>query len=304
MTNSTIFWIGFHLFVLAMIYLDLKVFHKNPKKSSLKKISLCCLFWISLALLFNALVGMTFGMEAAFTFFTAYLLEASLSIDNLFLILVIFSFCHIQEKYQHRVLYLGILGALVFRLSFIILGISILSRFEWMYFIFGAFLCGSALLFFRQKEEKEDLKNSLLVRFANKVFPVDHGDHGGHFFIRKKGKLYVTMLFLSLFLVEVSDVIFAIDSVPAVLAITSDLFIAYTSNVFAVLGLRSFYFLLKHLKEEFSHLKTAIAVILLFVGCKLILVPFLKIPSWATLSFIAGTLLVSIFYSFKVKRKA
>ncbi len=303
MLESALFWVGFHVFVLGMIYLDLKVFHRHSEKINIKTISLCCFFWVGLALVFNCFIGFLLGIEPAFTFLTAYLLESSLSVDNLFLFLVVFSFCRIEEKYQHRVLYLGILGALIFRLAFILVGISILRHFEWMYFIFGAFLCFSAICFFRQKEEREDLSKSFLVKIAQKLFPLDQGDHMGRFFVRKNKKIYMTMLFLSLFLIEVSDIVFAVDSVPAVLAITSDLFIAYTSNVFAVLGLRSFYFLLKQLKEQFSHLKSAIAVILFFVGCKLILIPFIKIPSWATLLFISLSLFIAVVFSFRTKKR-
>ena len=301
MIESTEFWVVFHLFVLCMVYVDLKIFHRNTKKISLRSISLCCLFWVGLALIFNILIGYFLGREAGFTFLTAYLLETSLSVDNLFLFLVIFSFCQIETRYQHKVLYLGILGALVFRLLFILLGISLLHKFEWMYFVFGAFLCFSAVCFYRQKGEAKDLSKSILVKIAKKIFRLDSGEHLGSFFIRKKGKLYVTTLFLSLFLIESSDIVFAVDSVPAVLAITSNIFIAYTSNVFAVLGLRSFYFLLARLKEQFAHLKSSIALILLFVGTKLILVPFWEIPSWATLTFIVTALLVSILASFRSK---
>ncbi len=303
MLDSVWFWIGFHLFICAMIYVDLKVFHRDTTRMNLKSISLCCFFWVGIALVFNGLIWFFLGLEPASTFLTAYLLESSLSIDNLFLFLVVFSFCHIKPIYQHRVLYLGILWALVCRCLFILVGISILQQFEWMYFIFGAFLCFSACCFFFQKGTKEDLSQTWLVKLAERIFRIEHGDHQGKFFIKKKGKYYATTLFLALFLIEISDIIFAVDSVPAVLAITSNLFIAYTSNVFAVLGLRSFYFLLARLKEQFSHLKTAIALILFFVGAKLILLPFLKIPSSWTLLFIFLAISISIFISFRPHKK-
>ncbi len=302
--DSLWFWVGFHLFVLGMVYIDLKVFHRKPSQLSVGALSLCCLFWVGLALLFNLFVWKFLGSASAITFLTAYVLESSLSIDNLFLFLVVFSFCRIEPVYQHRVLYWGVLGALVCRLSFILLGIALLRQFEWMYFLFGAFLCFSALCFLYQKETQKDLSHSFLVRLAKKLFRVDHGEHHGKFFISKNGKLYATMLFLALFLIEVSDVIFAVDSVPAVLAITSNVFIAYTSNVFAVLGLRSFYFLLARLKDQFRHLKNGIALILFFIGAKLILLPFWKIPTSATFLFIAATLTVSIGFSFFSQKKA
>ena len=301
--DSVWFWVGFHLFVLSMIYVDLKVFHKKPSELSLRSLCLCCLFWVGLAAVFNLFVWQFLGSEPALTFLTAYLLESSLSIDNLFVFLVVFSFCQIKTIYQHRVLYWGILGALVFRLSFILLGITLLQKFEWMYFLFGAFLCFSALMFFYQKEENKDMSQNLLVRIAKKLFRFDHGEHKGRFFILKEGKHYATMLFLALFLIEVSDVIFAVDSVPAILAITSNVVIAYTSNVFAVLGLRSFYFLLTKLKSQFRHLKNGIAFILFFVGAKLILLPLWKIPTLITLLVIALALSVSILLSFRPCKK-
>ena len=303
MDNSIVFWVGFHLFVLGMVYLDLKVFHRNIKELTFRPIALCCLFWVGLALSFNVLIGSLFGLEKAMTFLTAYLLEASLSIDNLFLFLVVFSFCNIEEVYQHRVLCYGILGALVFRLLFILLGISLLHQFEWMYFVFGAFLCVSAVFFLRKEEESQDLNKMWLVRLCKRFFRLDEGFHQGRFFLCHKKKWYITTLFLALLIIEVSDIIFAVDSIPAVLAITSDLFIAYTSNVFAVLGLRSFYFLLSHTKQQFSHLKMAIAIILFFIGVKLIILPFFKIPSSVTLGFIALTLLTSILISLKLQKK-
>ena len=303
MFESIGFWILFHLFLLAMIYIDLKVFHRDTSKVTLKSSSLCCLFWISIALCFNSLIASELGFDAALTFFTAYLLESSLSIDNLFLFLVVFSFFQIKIQYQHRVLFLGILGALVFRLSFILLGVTLLEAFEWMYILFGAFLCFSAACFFWEKNEKKELKNSLLVKWANSLFRVYEGDHRGRFFVKIRGKRYVTTLFLALFLIEIFDIIFAVDSVPAVLAITSNVFLAYTSNVFAVLGLRSFYFLLAHLKEKFQYLKTAIAFILFFVGIKLILIPFYAIPSRWTFIYIVSAITLAIAISLVRKKK-
>lgn len=303
MLDSMWFWVVFHLFVLGMIYLDLKVFHKKPLEPGIRSLCLCCLFWVGLAFIFNLLIRQFLGAELALAFLTAYLLESSLSIDNLFVFLVVFSFCQIKPVYQHRVLYWGILGALVFRLSFILLGITLLQKFEWMYFIFGAFLCFSALMFFFQKEEKKDMSRNFLVKVAKKLFRFDHGEHKGRFFILKEGKYYATMLFLALFLIEVSDLIFAVDSVPAVLAITSNVVIAYTSNVFALLGLRSFYFLLAKLKSRFRHLKNGIALILFFVGAKLILLPFWKIPTLITLLAIALALSTSIGLSFRSVKK-
>lgn len=295
------FWIGFPVFVLCMLYLDLKVLHKKPSERTLRSISYACLFWFSLAILFALGIWYFLGSVSAVTFMTAYLLEGSLSVDNLFVFLLVFSFCQIPPKDQHRILCLGVLGALIFRLAFICLGISLLQRFEWMYFVFGGILCISAVAFLRQKDEEQDLSNSWLFSLAQKMFRLDMQEHKGKFWIRKEGKLYATRLFLALFLIESFDLVFAVDSVPAVLAVTSDIFLAYTSNVFAVLGLRSLYFLLMHLKSRFAHLKNGIALILFFVGIKLVLVPFFHIPSWVTFLWIAGALAVSILWSFTCK---
>lgn len=291
------FWGLFHLFVFAMIYLDLKVLHRNVKERTLGSVAVSCVFWVLLAIGFDVWIGLDRGVDQAITFLTAYFLEASLSIDNLFLFLVVFSFCKIEEKYQQKVLCLGILGALVFRLLFIWLGLSLLQHFLWMYFVFGAILCFSAICFLRQKEEETDLSKSWILKLTKRAIAIEEGDHQGKFFVKKQGKRHATMLFLALVIIEVSDVLFAVDSIPAVLAVTSDLFLAYTSNVFAILGLRSFYFLLSHLKKQFVHLKTGVAVILFFVGIKLILVPFYKIPSLITLAFTAAILLTAVLLS-------
>jgi len=298
---SWIFWGGFALFVLCMLYLDLKVLHKKPSERSLRSICYACLFWLVLALFFALGVWYFLGASSALTFLTAYLLEGSLSVDNLFIFLLVFSFCKISSKDQHRVLCLGVLGALVFRLIFIFVGLSLLETFHWMYFVFGGVLCISAIAFLVHKNEEKDLGRSWLFSLAQKMFRLDMLEHKGKFWIRKKGKLYATRMFLALFLIESFDLVFAVDSVPAVLAVTSDLFLAYTSNVFAVLGLRSLYFLLDHLKSRFSHLKNGIALILLFVGIKLLLIPFFSIPGWITFLWIAGALALSILWSFRAK---
>jgi tellurite resistance protein TerC len=284
-----------------MLYLDLKVLHRKSSERTLRSVSHACLFWFSLALLFACGIWFFLGPSSAITFMTAYLLEGSLSVDNLFVFLLVFSFCKIPTKDQQRVLALGVLGALVFRLLFIFLGISLLQRFEWMYFVFGAILCVSAVAFIVQKNEQQDLSRSWIFSLAQKMFRLDLTEDKGHFWIRKEGKLYATKLFLALFLIESFDLVFAVDSVPAVLAVTSDLFLAYTSNVFAVLGLRSLYFLLEHLRNRFVHLKNGIALILFFVGIKLVLIPFFSVPSWLTFLWIAAALGISILWSFRFK---
>ncbi len=279
------FWIGFHIAVAAMIFMDLRCFKKHPFAG--------VVVWIGVALLFNVGIGFFLGGEAALTFFTAYLIEKSLSIDNLFVFFMVFSFFGIKTSDQHRVLFLGIIGALVCRIVFILLGITLIETFTWMYFVFGGILCASAVYLWNAEEVK--IEDTFLFRFLTRILRIEKGDHKGHFFIMRNGKLYVTSLFLSLMFVEGFDLLFAVDSVPAVLAITKDPFLAYTSNVFAILGLRSLYHYLSELQEKMQCLKPAILCILLFVGIKMILSPFLHIPGIVSLIIIVLILMTFFF---------
>ncbi len=294
------FWVWFHIFVVAMIFLDLKGFHKDEKAITLKSAISVSAFWVLIALGFNFYVLLSLGKEPALTFFTAYLLETSLSVDNLFVILSIFSFFQIEPRYQNKVLYLGVLGAFACRIFFILIGISLLEMVHWMYIVFGVILCSSAVFLYRQKEES-NLRDAWLVRIFMKYLRVDKNPNRGLFWIKRNGKVYVTTLFVSLLLVEASDVLFAIDSIPAVLAVTSDFFLAYTSNVFAVLGLRSLYFLLVLFHRKFTFLKSAIIMILFFIGGKMILIPFWTFSSLFTLGGII-LILVSSYIAFKFKK--
>lgn len=291
-----LFWILFHCFLLVFLTIDLRKEHKSIRSAAMFSI-----FWVSLALIFMLGIGFYKGSSEALVFGAAYFLEASLSIDNLFLFTMVFSFCKIPIAHQRKVLILGILGALVFRLILILLGISLLEHFKWTYILFGAVLCGSAVLFFLHKEQEESITNSAISRFLIKYLRVDSEEKSGKFFLLKKGKLYATKLFLALSLIEIFDLIFAIDSIPAVLAVTTDPFLAYTSNAFAILGLRSFYTLVSHLKDKFKHFKSAVSVILLFIGCKLILEPFYEIETLITIGFIFGSIGIAIFLSFVQK---
>ena len=297
------FWIAFHLFILGMLYLDLKVFHNKDQPPNIKSTTLFALFWIGLALGFNLLVGIFLGYSSALTFFTAYLLESSLSIDNLFVFISIFHFFQIDLRYQHRVLFFGVLGALVCRILFILSGIALLEEFPWMYFVFGGILCLSAFYLFKRKEAgKEDFKDTWIMKIATRFLRVDKEFHQGRFSVIRNGKFYITTLFLALMLIEGFDILFAIDSIPAILSITSDPFLAYTSNVFAVLGLRSFYFFLVSLHQKFTHLKSAIILLLLFIGVKLIIMPWVHISNEISLLVIGATLLTSICLSLRLKR--
>jgi tellurite resistance protein TerC len=264
------FWIVFHAGVLLALTLDLYFFRKiSPIKA--------CIFWLAMGLSFNILIGWKQGGETALAFFTAYLLELSLSIDNLFVFLAIFTFFAIRKEEAHRVLFWGILGALVFRLSFIVLGLHLIEKNQWIYFVFGSILCLSAVMVCRSKKEK-NLQDSFLYKAIAKTMRITNSPHKGRFWVLIKGKLHMTSLFVSLIFVEFSDIIFAVDSIPAVLAITSDPFIAYTSNVFAILGLRSLYGVLGNMQKKYPALQLALACVLFFIGIKMLLHFTVKIP--------------------------
>ncbi|MBS0627250.1 MAG: TerC/Alx family metal homeostasis membrane protein [Verrucomicrobia bacterium] len=280
-----LFWIAFHVFILGMIFLDLKGF-KKPVNG--------VFFWIAIALGFNAFIWNFLGKEQALTFFTAYLVETSLSIDNLFVFFTIFSFFNIKKVHQHKVLLLGVLGALLCRIIFILIGITLLNLFSWMYFAFGAILCVSAIYLW--KSHGINIKDSFLFALAKRWLPIDEKEHDGRFFIRRRGKIYVTVLFLALLFIEATDVLFAVDSIPAVLAITKDPFLAYTSNVFAVLGLRSFYLVLAKLQDKLEGLKPAILCILLFIGVKMFISPFIHVSNFISLVVIVLILSVFLFF--------
>ncbi len=294
------FWVWFHLFVICMLLLDLKGFHRNEKAITWQSAGLCSLFWILLALSFNLFVLFSLGKEASLIFFTAYLLETSLSVDNLFVFLSIFSFFQIEPRYQHKVLFFGVLGAFICRVFFILVGISVLEMAHWVYAIFGIILCSSAFFLYRQKEDRS-LRDTWLMKLCMKYLRVDKDASQSRFFVKKNGKIYVTTLFVALVLVEASDILFAIDSIPAVLSLTSDLFLAYTSNVFAVLGLRSMYFLLVSFQKKFVFLKSAIIMMLFFIGGKMLLMPFWSFSSLFTLGGIV-LILFSSFIAFKFKK--
>ncbi len=306
-------WIGFNVFVLAMLALDLGVFHKKAHVVSVKEAAIWSVVWISLAMVFN--VGLYFfwdaisynstytNSEAALAFFTGYLIEKSLSVDNIFVFVLIFTFFSVPAMYQHRVLFWGILGALVMRGTLIAVGATLLKEFHWIIYVFGGFLIFTGIrMALHQNEEMHPEKNPL-VKLLRRVMPVTENYEGDRFFIRRAGKLMATPLFLVLLLVESTDLVFAVDSIPAIFAITADPFLVYTSNVFAILGLRSLYFLLAGVIDKFSYLKLGLSVILVFVGIKMVIVDFYKIPVGISLAVIFGILAISIAASLlKAKR--
>lgn len=276
---SATFWIGFLILVLFLLSLDMFVFHKKGERVKVKKALWLSLFWISLALMFNVGIYFVFGKESAIEFFTAYLIEESLSIDNLFVFIIIFATFKIDLRYQHDVLFWGILGAIIFRAIFIFAGVALIERFGWIMYIFGAFLAFTGLKMaidlVREKEgkqiEKVDISKNKIIRFFMKIIPTTDDISEVKFFKKIDGKLVATPFFIALLVIEMTDIIFAVDSIPAVLSVSTNTFIVYTSNIFAILGLRSFYFALRGIMDIFYYLKYTLSIILIFIGAKMIL---------------------------------
>jgi tellurite resistance protein TerC len=291
------FWIGFNVFVLAMLALDLGVFHRKHHEVKFKEAISWTAVWIALALVFNGLVYYLWGSQVALQFLTGYLIEKSLSVDNVFVFLLIFSYFKVPAKYQHEVLFWGIIGALVFRAIFIAVGITLLEHFHWLIYVFGAFLVFTGVKLALEKDKEIHPERNIVLRIFRRIMPVTEQYEGGKFFVRKNGRVWATPLFVVLLVIETTDVIFAVDSIPAILAITKDPFIVYTSNVFAILGLRALYFALAGVMQLFHHLHYGLAVILGFVGLKMILSDVYKIPIGVSLGVIMGVLTLSIVAS-------
>ncbi|MCE3241453.1 MAG: Integral rane protein TerC, partial [Deltaproteobacteria bacterium] len=290
-------WIGFNIFVLGMLALDLGVFHRKAHTISIKEASIWSVVWVCLAMIFNVGIYYAWGSEKALEFLTGYVIEKSLSVDNLFVFLMIFQYFSTPSEYQHRVLFWGILGALILRAVFIATGSALLSNFHWMIYVFGGFLVITGIKMYLQGDEKIEPEKNPVVRLFERFVPIIRKYDGQNFFIRREGKSYATLLMLVLIVVETTDVIFAIDSIPAIFAITDDPFIIYTSNVFAILGLRALYFMLAGVMEMFVYLKIGLSVVLCFVGAKMMLIDIYKIPIGVSLAVIGSVLLLSIIAS-------
>jgi tellurite resistance protein TerC len=288
------FWIGFVAFVLAMLAIDLGVFNRRPHVVHPKEALTWTAVWVGLALLFAAGLAGLATPQVGLTFLTGYLIEESLSIDNIFVIVLIFQYFAVPAQYQHRVLFWGILGALVMRGLFIGLGAALLARFEWIIYIFGALLVITGVRMAMKQDEEFEGEQNPVVKAVRRLVPLTNGYRGKHFFTTENGKRYATPLLLVLVLVETTDLIFAIDSIPAIFGITRDPFIVFTSNIFAVMGLRSLFFLLAHVVTKFHLLKYGLAVILTFVGVKMIIEPWVHIAIMLSLAVVLGVLLVSI----------
>jgi tellurite resistance protein TerC len=297
-----LFWILFNLFVLAMLVLDLGVFHRRAHTVKFREALIWSVAWIALAAIFAVVIFFWHGRTPALEFVTGYVIELSLSVDNLFVFLLIFRFFQVPSIHQHKVLFWGILGALIMRAIFIAAGVSLIERFHWIIYVFGAFLIYSGIkLFFQDEAEIHPEKNPVLRLFRRWV-PVTKDYVGHKFFVRNPG-LYATPLFVVLLVVETTDLLFAVDSIPAILAITRDAFIVYTSNVFAILGLRSMYFALAGMMEMFRYLHYGLSLVLVFVGAKMLLSHYFEIPTHLALAAVAGVLAISVIASIANPRK-
>jgi len=305
MDSGRIFiWIGFNLFVLALLAIDLGVFHRKAHSVSIKEATAWSIVWVSLAMIFNLGIYFTWGEEKALEFFTGYVIEKSLSVDNLFVFLMIFQYFSTPAEYQHRVLFWGILGALVLRAIFIAAGSALLTQFHWMIYVFGAFLVFTGIKMFLQGDEKLEPNRNPVVRLFERWVPMTREYHGQRFMIRINGQTRATLLLLVLIVIETTDVIFAVDSIPAIFAVTQDSFIVYTSNIFAILGLRALYFMLAGVMQMFVYLKFGLSLVLCFVGAKMLLSDIYKIPIGASLAVIGTVLLLSIVASWWSQRKS
>lgn len=311
-----IVWISFLTAIIIFLALDLGVFNKTPHIISTKEASIWTGIWVTISFLFSGVIYWLYNNNyisnpddlkpaaASIKYLTGYLIELSLSVDNIFVIAIIFSSFRIPQKYQHRVLFWGILGAIVFRGLMIYFGVLLIHKFSWTAYIFGGFLIFTAVkMLFTKEEDKFEPRKSFVYKTLRKIIPITTQIDGEHFFVRKKHITAATPLFVALIIIEVMDVVFALDSVPAILAITSDPFLVFSSNIFAILGLRSMYFFLSHMLERFSYLEYSLIAILSFVGAKMLLHDFIDFPEWVSLAFIALSLLIGVIVSLKMSKE-
>jgi tellurite resistance protein TerC len=293
--HSVFLWIGFNVFIVFLLIIDLKVFNRKAHEIHIKESLMWSGVWIAISLLFNVGVYFWFGRESALQFLTGYLIEKSLSIDNLFVFLLLFTYFKVPAKYQHEVLFWGILGALVMRGALILLGAALITRFHWILYIFGLFLVITGVKMALQKEKKEvHPERNIVVRIFKKFFPFTAGYHEEKFFVKAHGKQYGTLLLIVLIVIETTDLLFAVDSIPAIFAVTQDSFIIYTSNVFAILGLRALYFALAGIIDLFYYLRHGLSIVLTFIGFKMLLMGYVNIPIGWALGVVGTVLLIAI----------
>ncbi len=303
LSEMVLVWVGFNLFVLAMLAIDLGIFHREAHSVSIKEAASWTVVWISLALVFAAGIYVWRGAEKALEFTTGYLIEYALSADNIFVFVLIFSFFSVPALYQHRVLFWGILGALLMRGTLIGIGAALIERFHWIIYVFGAFLFVTGIRMATHKTVELHPQQNPLVKLFRRIMPVTDDYQQDRFFVRRAGKLIATPLFIVLLIVESTDLVFAVDSIPAIFAVTLDPFIVYTSNVFAILGLRSLYFLLAGAVDKFHYLKLGLSAILTFVGMKMLLADLYKVPIAYSLLVIVALLAIAIIASLMRARR-
>jgi tellurite resistance protein TerC len=302
--HTSLHWIAFNVFVVIAVALDLGVFHRKTHKILMREALMWSFAWIGLAVTFGLVLLRFYGRQPALEFFTGYVIEKALSIDNLFVFLVVFRVFAVKDEYQQRVLGYGILGALLLRGAMIAAGAALIARFSWIMYVFGAFIVIAGVHMLVVRHAESDPEKNFLVRYFSKHLRLTKEYRGAHFFVRENRQLFATPLFLVLLVVEITDVTFAVDSIPAVFGITRDPFIVFTSNVFAILGLRALYFLLAAVLEKLEYLKIGLALVLIFVGAKMIAEPWLKISVELSLGIVIGMLLVTVLLSLLAKKKA
>lgn len=306
MESQTALIVLFSVIVVGFLVADLGFFNKKSHKIEFKPALYQSLFWILISLAFGWLIYIFMGRELAVQYLSAYITEKMLSVDNLFVILLIFSYFNLEEKYHHKALFWGIIGAIIFRALFIGVGAYVISQFYWILYVFGALLVYTGIkLLNNKKEEHIDFKHNKVIKFAHKILPFTDSHHGGKFFIREKGKFYFTSLFMIVLLVEATDIIFAVDSIPAVFSISQNMFVVFTSNIFAIMGLRALFFLIENILHKFHHLQKGLAFILLFIGAKMLAGIFgVHLSSMLSLGVImfalASSIILSILYPKKI----
>ncbi len=295
-------WVGFFIFIAAMLALDLGVFQRDAHEVKMKEALIWCGVWFTLALCFNALIWSWRGSELGQQFLASYLIELCLSVDNVFVFILVFAYFKVPSKWQHRVLFWGIIGAVVMRAVFILVGVSVIQRFHWVLYIFGAFLVYTGIkMAIPNKDPEVHPENNPVVKLFRRFYPVAPHNDQGHFFTHHAGRRMATPLFIVLIVIETTDVVFALDSIPAVLAITSDPFVALTSNIFAILGLRSLYFALSGIMQLFRYLKVGLAIILVFIGTKMLISHWLHVSTVISLAVIGTVLTMSVLLSWLIK---
>ena len=304
METQTVAWVVFNVLVLSALALDLIVFHRRPHALGIKEALAWVALWVSLAAGFAGLIAYWKGADAALQFATGYLVEESLSVDNMFVFLMIFSYFGVPRAYQHRVLFWGIFGALVMRAVMIFSGVALINRFHWVLYVFGAFLVFTGIKMALQKDKEIHPEANPVLRLVRRLLPVSEGYNGGSFLTKRGGRLALTPLFVVLVMIETTDLVFALDSIPAVLAISRDAFIVYTSNVFAILGLRALFFALAGAMELFQYLNYGLAAILVFIGVKMLVDEVFPIPVGIALGVVGCVLLISVAASLLARRRA